>query len=101
MQFLLIALDGTDSEALDRRLGARSAHLENIEKLHGEGKHLFGGAILDDGKMIGSMMVVDYPSKEIMESEWLASEPYVVGNVWQNIEIKPCAIAQVFIKNNK
>ena len=97
MHFLLIAYDGTDSEALERRLVARPAHLQNVELLKKEGKHLYGGAILDDGKMIGSMMIVDYPSIEILETEWLASEPYIVGNVWQNVELKPFAVAPLFL----
>ena len=97
MQFLLIAYDGKDSEAEARRFAARPAHLQNIEKLHKEGTHLLGGAILDEGKMIGSMVVVDYPSQEILESEWLASEPYVTGNVWQKIEIQPFAVAPFFL----
>ncbi|TCN26195.1 YciI family protein [Mesobacillus foraminis] len=47
--------------------------------------------------MIGSMMVVDYPSREELD-KWLKEEPYVVGNVWQNIEIKPCRVAPIFME---
>ena len=41
----------------------------------------------DGGTMIGSMFVVDFPSREAIESDWLRSEPYVVGNVWERIEV--------------
>jgi len=100
MQFVLTAFDGKDSEALARRMSVREQHLEGIKKAAGEGKHLFGGAILDDdGKMIGSVMIVDYPSKEVLFSEWLNNEPYVTGNVWQEIDIKPYRVAGVFMEN--
>ena len=54
MQFILVAYDGTDPEALERRMKVRQEHLEKIEVLKGRGEFLAGGAILDnDGKMIG------------------------------------------------
>jgi hypothetical protein len=37
-------------------------------------------------------MIVDYPSKEALMSEWLAQEPYVIGKVWTDIDIKPCKV---------
>jgi uncharacterized protein YciI len=99
MQFLITAFDGTDSEALDRRMAARPAHLEYAGKAREAGKFIIGGAILDDdGKMIGSMLVVDFPSKEAIEKEWFAEEPYVTGNVWQKIDIRPYRVAEVFVK---
>ena len=101
MQFLITAYDGKDSEAPSRRMTARPHHLEGVKKAKKEGKHLYGGAILDDaGNMIGSMMIVDYPSKEILEKEWLDAEPYILGNVWQKIEIKPFRVAEVFINKD-
>jgi len=33
MQFLLVAFDGTDPGALDRRMKVRQAHLENVANL--------------------------------------------------------------------
>jgi len=99
MQFLVTAFDGKDSEALERRMAARPAHIDYIKEGVKQGKFIIGGAILDDdGKMIGSMLVVDFPSKEAIESEWLAHEPYVLGNVWQEIDIKPYRVADVFNK---
>jgi len=98
MQFLIIAYDGTDSGALERRMKVRQMHLEGVLRQKKERRHLYGAALLDDeGNMIGSIMVVDYPSREILEKEWLDSEPYVTGGVWQNIEIKPCRVPDVFM----
>ena len=77
MQFLLIAHDGIDPEALDRRLKVRKEHLEKIGKLKKNGEFLFGGAILDDSeKMIGSMIVYDFPDRESLEAR-LKDEPYI------------------------
>lgn len=97
MQFIITAYDGTDKNALERRLTAREEHLQGVEKRFKEGEHLYGGAILDDeGKMIGSMMVVEYPSREELD-QWLKVEPYVTENVWQKIGVKPCRIAPIFM----
>ena len=38
MQFLIIARDGKDADALDRRMKARDAHLEGVKKMHAVGE---------------------------------------------------------------
>ena len=93
MHFLITAFDGKDNEAVMRRRKVREQHLAGIKKLIKEGKHLYAAAILDDdNNMIGSMVIADYPSKEILVSEWLNNEPYVFGDVWKEIYIKPCKV---------
>lgn len=73
MQFMLIAYDGTDEGALDRRLAAREAHIALGDELVAEGHMLFGTAILDDkDRMIGSMIVLEYPSRAELDA-WLGS----------------------------
>jgi uncharacterized protein YciI len=47
MQFLLVAYDGTDSGALERRMKVREDHFRRIDLLKKSGEFLFGGAILD------------------------------------------------------
>ena len=37
MQYLIIAYDGTDNEAKDRRLKVREAHLENVKAMKAAG----------------------------------------------------------------
>ncbi|RUL55618.1 YciI family protein [Lysinibacillus antri] len=96
MQYIITAYDGTDEQAIDRRLMARDEHLKSVEKRVKDGQHLYGAAILDEGgKMIGSMMVVEFPSKDELDN-WLKVEPYVVENVWQKIDIQPCNVASIF-----
>jgi uncharacterized protein YciI len=93
MQFLVVAYDGTDAGAMERRLKVREAHLKSAQEMYDTGKWLYATAILnDDGKMIGSMIVCEFPSRDELE-QWLKEEPYVVGNVWQQIEVNRAQVA--------
>ena len=95
MQFLLIAYDGTDSNAESRRLNARPMHLEKIETLKKSGEFLCGGAILnDEGRMIGSAILYDFPDKASLD-EWLKEEPYINKGVWKEIKIVPFRLAKI------
>jgi uncharacterized protein YciI len=96
MQFLIIAHDGEDDQALTRRLAAREQHLALSNTGVETGEQLVGAAILDDaGKMRGSVMIVDYPSRKEVD-EWLKREPYVTGGVWKKIEVLPCKVGPSF-----
>jgi uncharacterized protein YciI len=95
MQFLLIAYDGTDPGATERRSLIREEHLKKAALLKREGEVLFGGAILDnDGRMIGSMVLYDYPDRQSLDSR-LKSEPYITGGVWKDIKIQPFRLAKI------
>lgn len=89
MQFLVMAKDGTDGGALERRQRTRPSHLESIQPLVDSGNVLVGGAILSDaGEMIGSMLLVDFPDREDVDA-WLVRDPYVTEGVWQQIDVTP------------
>lgn len=89
MDFLVIAMDGTDEGALDRRMAAREEHIAGIAKLKEQGRFISGGAIMDDdGRMIGSAVIVDFPDRESVE-KCIADDPYTRGNVWQDVTIRP------------
>jgi hypothetical protein len=89
MQYLIVAYDGTDSEAPARRLKVRDAHLENVKALKAAGSFLSGGVILDDaGGMIGSALFVEFDTEAAL-NEWLKNDPYVTGGVWVDINVKP------------
>ncbi|MSO89479.1 MAG: hypothetical protein EXQ89_05890 [Rhodospirillaceae bacterium] len=93
MQFLLIAHDGTDAGAAERRRVARTAHLDGIARLKEAGNFIAGGAILDEsGGMIGSACLLDFPSRDALDS-WLKADPYTVGDVWREVEIRPFRLA--------
>ena len=101
MHYLITAFDGEDSEAGVRRSSVREQHLEGAKKLIKERKLLYAAAILDDdGKMIGSIMIVDFPSKDVLSDEWLNNEPYILGNVWKEIDIKPCCVPDFIMDAN-
>jgi uncharacterized protein len=95
MQFLLTAFDGTDPGALERRMNARPEHLNKIAVLKKRGEFLLGGAILDENeKMIGSMIVYEFPDRAALDKS-LKKEPYVVSGVWKKIEIRPYRLARI------
>jgi uncharacterized protein YciI len=95
MQFLLLAYDGTDPQAPQRRLRVREEHFKKIGLLKMKSEFLFGGAILDENnEMIGSMIVYDVPDRHSMD-KILKDEPYLTNGVWEKIEIKPFRLARI------
>jgi len=88
----VIGKDGTDENAHARRLAVREAHLVLGDKMEASGERWYGCVMLDDnGKMIGSMAVLDFPTEKELQ-EYLKIEPYVVGNVWKTIEVSKCNV---------
>lgn len=89
MQFLVVARDGTDEDAIERRRRVRPLHLESIRVFVDRGHVLVGGAILSEaGEMVGSMLLVDFPDRAGVDA-WLAGDPYVTEDVWRTVEITP------------
>lgn len=96
MQFVITGLDGLDENALSRRLAVREAHIALGDKMRDEGKMLYGVALLDDNeKMVGSVLVCEFESRDELD-RWLKVEPYVVGNVWQKIDVQRCRVGPSF-----
>ncbi len=94
-QYLIHAYDYTDSQALERRMAVRPAHFELMKQLKASDNFILGGAILDDeGKMIGSNAIFQFESREALDA-YLAKEPYILGKVWEKIEISPFKVANV------
>jgi uncharacterized protein YciI len=92
-QWVVIAYDGTDAGALERRLAVRPAHLANIAPMVEAGALKAGGAILDEaGRMIGSVTIAEFADRAGLDA-WLAGDPYVTGGVWQRIEVQPFRLA--------
>lgn len=89
MQFVVIARDGADPEAADRRSAVRLAHLDAIRPFVDRGNIGVGGAILDaSNAMVGSVLIVDFASREALD-EWLSADPYVTSGVWREVEVHP------------
>lgn len=71
---------------LEKRLRVRPRHLENMSRVNG--RVLCAGGILDDeGRMAGSVIVLDVPSREQLD-EYLASEPYIAEGVWEKVTVE-------------
>src|SRR5262245_14153673 len=94
-QYLIMAQDGRDEDALERRKLVRPLHMEGARKLKENGNFVIGGAILDDNdNMRGSIMIVQFETEEGLK-EWYSNEPYITNGVWKVIEIKPFRVASV------
>jgi uncharacterized protein YciI len=92
MQFLVIGKDGKDEKAFERRMAVRVAHLKLGDEMEKSGERWYGCAILDNaGQMIGSMAVMDFPAEKELRA-WLDREPYVVGKVWETVEVYKCNV---------
>ncbi len=95
MQYIVHAYDHTGPDALDRRMAARPAHLAYVAQLKEKGQFLLGGALLDpDGRMMGSMLILDMETEDQLTS-YLDSDPYIVQGVWDKIDVKPFRQASV------
>ena len=93
-QYLITAYDGTDPDALARRMAARSAHLEAAGKLKATGHFIEGGAILnEEGQMIGSALIMAFETREALDA-YLTNDPYTRGGVWQRVEVQPFRCAK-------
>lgn len=92
MQFLIVGKDDKDEKAMERRMKVREAHLKLGDEMEADGSRWYGCVLLDDnGKMIGSMAVVDFPSEKELQN-YLKKEPYIIGKVWKTIEVFKCNV---------
>ena len=91
MQFLVKAYDGPDM--LEKRMAVRPRHLEGMKTL---GKRIIcaGGLLDDEGKMKGSVLVLEFESRAALD-EYLASEPYVTEGVWEKVEVETMNVVLV------
>lgn len=97
MEFAVIAFDGQDEDAQERRMSVRDAHLKLVASLRQHMIH--GGAILDDeGRMIGSIMITNFPDRAAFDA-WFNQDPYITGGVWQNVQVLPFKTAPSFVGN--
>jgi uncharacterized protein YciI len=85
VQFVIRAYDGKGM--LEKRMEVRPRHLEGMEKIR---QHVVcaGGLLDDEGKMKGSMLVMEFESRQELDA-YLANEPYVLEHVWEKIEVEP------------
>ena len=89
MLYFVLAHDGTDSEAPQRRQRVRNAHLEGLKPAVESGMVQLGGAILDDdGGMVGSVVLIEADSPAAAR-DFIENDVYRREGVWQTVEIYP------------
>jgi uncharacterized protein len=94
-QYLITGYDGTDENALERRMNVRPFHLEGAKKLKENGNFIIGGAMLnEEGIMIGSTMILQFESSAELQ-DWIDNEPYIQQKVWEKFEVKPFRVANI------
>lgn len=76
-------------------MAVRPAHLDYVRALKANGQFVIGGALLDpEGRMIGSMLMLNLDSEEQLQT-YLRTDPYIVEGVWDKIDVKPFRQADV------
>ncbi|WP_158291863.1 YciI family protein [Paracraurococcus ruber] len=85
---VILARDGTDAEAPQRRLAVREQHMARVKPMAADGTLAIGGAILDapGGRMLGSVAVIARDT-DAGARDWMAEDPYVTGQVWQQVTL--------------
>jgi uncharacterized protein len=93
MWFAIIAQDHPAS--LDKRMAARSAHLERLNALQDAGRLLLAGpfpAIESENPgpagFTGSLIIAEFASQADAQA-WADADPYVAAGVYAHVEIKP------------
>ena len=85
-QFIVIGRDGAGG--LERRKGARPAHLEHWGKLDADGRVVYAGPLLNNEKPIGSVVIFIADSVEEAQGV-VQGDPYVVQGVFATTELFP------------
>jgi uncharacterized protein len=93
--FLVTAYDADGADTPAKRLAARDAHLDGIQKLMDGGHFLFGGGLLDDDEeIVGSVLIMAFADREAFD-EWLDNDPYTTNGVWGRVDVRPCRPAAI------
>ena len=93
MLYTIVAEDVEDR--LDKRLGARPAHLDRLHKLRDEGKLIVAGPnpladSEDPGSagFSGSVIIAEFDSLQTAQ-QWAEADPYLDAGVYKTVSVKP------------
>lgn len=81
MRFAIICRDKPG--AIQTRLDNRAAHLNYVDET---GIVELGGPFLEDGQMVGSLLILEADNREAAEA-WAASDPYARAGLFENVTI--------------
>ncbi|NWA00871.1 YciI family protein [Pseudomonas gingeri] len=93
---MLYAIIATDVEnSLEKRLAARPAHIERLQKLNDEGRVILAGPhpAIDSNDpgaagFTGSLIVAEFESLEAART-WAEADPFVAAGVYGHVLVKP------------
>lgn len=93
---MFYAIRGTDvPNSLDKRKGARAAHLARLEQLRDAGRLLLAGPLPaidaeDPGPagFTGSLIVAEFDSLE-EATAWAQADPYASAGVYRDVTVLP------------
>ena len=94
MLFALVAYDRPNAVA--RRLELRPDHLKHLDAL-GDPLVLAGPFLADNGDMVGSIVVIEAETLDAAR-EIFARDPFMVGNLFDSVTIKPWRLGKNNIK---
>lgn len=93
MGYAVIAWDGEDEGAVERRMAVRDRHLSVITEWAADGRLALGVPLFTaDWKPAGSLMLLEVPDQAGLDA-YLAEEPFAAGDVWKRVETYPFRIA--------
>jgi uncharacterized protein len=81
MHFVVIARDKPDPSL---RLAARADHLEFVSER--QDMFVYGGPLIEDGTMVGSVLILDLPDRAALDS-YLAADPYFARGIFDSVDI--------------
>jgi uncharacterized protein YciI len=81
MYFVVIGKDKGDGSL---RLEERARHLEFVAGQ--QHRIVYGGPLLEDGRMIGSIFVFDVPDRAALDAH-IAADPYFTRPIFESVEI--------------
>ena len=81
MRFAIVCRDKPG--ALQVRLDTRAAHLAYIQAT---GVVEMAGPFLEDGQMVGSLVIIDVVSLEAAQA-WAAADPYAVAGLFAQVDV--------------
>ncbi|MDO8436958.1 MAG: YciI family protein [Nitrosomonadaceae bacterium] len=93
---MLYAINAEDTpDSLEKRLAARSAHLERLKALQQDGRLVLAGPYPtidspDPGPagFSGSLIVAEFESLSAARA-WAEADPYVTAGVYATVTVKP------------
>lgn len=93
---MLYAITGQDTpDSLEKRQGARPAHVARLVALQDAGRLVLAGPFpavdaADPGAagFTGSLIVAEFASLQEAET-WAQADPYVAAGVYQQVSVKP------------